>query len=56
MNTSQYNQLFFAHTANFLSFFKEATALVFCAVKVFEGCALLLVINGRGSVKGRGPL
>lgn len=25
--------------------------LVFCAVKVFEGRALLLVINGWGSVK-----
>lgn len=48
MNTSQYNRLFFAPTANFLSFFKEATTLVFCGVKVFERHALLLVINGWG--------
>ena len=27
--------------------------MVFCAVKVSEGRALLLVIIGRGSVKGR---
>ena len=29
--------------------------MVFCAVKVFEGRALLLVINGRGSVKEYAP-
>ena len=55
MNTSQIQSTFLCSYSQFLQLFKEATALVFCSVKVFEGRALLLVINGRGSVKEYAP-
>ena len=55
MNTSQYNQLFFPPTVDFFSFLRKLLRWYSAALRCLKEVLFLLVINGRGSVKGYAP-